>query len=182
LEPQSNEEFVAQLAQFSALEEAQNINATLQANAILTQSVNNALSAGLIGREITTAGNSLVLGSEGEVTVPFQLSEAADVTVTIKDEGGNVVMVVRATGLESGDGHLIWDGTNERGARVAAGSYTYTVEAVGAQGSPVRADTFFKGVVSGVKFVGGAAVLLVGDREIPLGAVLEIGLPQSEKE
>ena len=52
LNPMENTEFVAQLAQFSSLEQLVNVNDNLQADAVLSQSVNNSLIASLIGNEV----------------------------------------------------------------------------------------------------------------------------------
>ena len=54
LEPLDGTDYSAQLAQFSSLEQMQNINDTLNmsldANYLLTQSITNTMTAGLIGK------------------------------------------------------------------------------------------------------------------------------------
>ncbi len=175
LDPQSNEQYIAQLAQFSALEQAQNMNATLQANSILTQSVNNALTASLIGKEVRAVGNTIVADGTNGTQVPVNLEKAGQVTLTIKDADGKVVKVIKTSELKGGENKIEWDGRDERGSLVPAGSYSYSAEATGVDGEPIRVDPYFVGVVSGVKFVGGNAVLMVGDREVPLGSVIQIG-------
>jgi flagellar basal-body rod modification protein FlgD len=177
LDPQSNEEFVAQLAQFSSLEQMQNINSTLETNSILTQSVNNALSAGLIGKEVRAVGDSLEVGETGSMTVPINLAANADVTITIKNSAGETVRILTAEDLKSGTNEVAWDGLNTSGERVDPGTYTYAVSAVGADGAAVTANTYITGVVTGVKFVNGNAVLLIGDREVSLSAVVQITQP-----
>lgn len=177
LDPQSNEEFVAQLAQFSALEQMQNINSTLETNSILTQSVNNALSASLIGKEVLASGSSLVVNESGTLQVPLNLDADADVTITIKDAAGETVRILTADDLKAGKNTVEWDGNNTSGSRVDAGSYTYTVSAVNADGDAVSVDTYLSGVVTGVKFVNGCAVLLIGDTEVPLASVVQIMQP-----
>jgi flagellar basal-body rod modification protein FlgD len=177
MDPQSNQDMVAQLAQFSSLEQMTNINTTLQGNSILTQSVNNALSAGLIGKEVKAMGDSLVVEEKGTIQVPLNLAAAADATISIKNSDGTVVRTLSASGLKAGGNDVQWDGNDNSGNRVKPGTYTYTVSAVDAKGTAVTADTYFTGIVTGVKFVSGNAVLLIGDHEVPLGSVVQITQP-----
>ena len=71
LEPQGNEEFIAQLASFSSLEQMENMNANLTSLALLQQS--NALlsqlseSSNLIGKEVTW--NDSETGASGQGVV-----------------------------------------------------------------------------------------------------------------
>lgn len=179
LDPKGNEEYVAQLAQFSSLEQMQNMNATLQSNGTLTQSVNNALTAGLIGKEIKALGNEVVLSGTGPVNLSIGLTEKATATITIKDSSGKIVRVLKDQELKAGSNEVSWDGKNETGQRVGDGNYTYSIEAKNAAGKAVQSEGYFTGVVTGVKFIGGQPVLLVGDREIPMGGVLQIRQPGS---
>src|SRR5262245_52238773 len=71
LQPVTNEAFIAQLAQFSALEQMQGIRASLETSQLLDQSMNNFLASSLIGRQVRAAGDSIDLaaGSPAEFYV-----------------------------------------------------------------------------------------------------------------
>jgi len=60
-------EFAAQLAQFSSVEQLANINTNLQsslnANAVMTQSINNAMATNFIGKEVRA--NTDTIGYSG---------------------------------------------------------------------------------------------------------------------
>lgn len=179
LEPKSNEEYVSQLAQFSSLEQMQNMNETLLSNGTLTQSVNNALTASLIGKEVRAIGNEVLVGESGSINLSVGVQGKSTATITIKDSTGKIVRVLKDQELEAGSNEIVWDGKNTTGQRVAEGNYTYSIEAKDASGALVESEGYFTGVVSGVKFVGGQPVLLIGTREIPISGVLEIKQPGS---
>ncbi|MDP3725236.1 MAG: DUF5011 domain-containing protein [Nanoarchaeota archaeon] len=69
-----------------------------------------------------------------ETWIPFQLSEDADVSLTVYDLTGNVVRVLDMGRLPAGSytsraKAARWDGTNTLGERVASGPYLYRIEA-----------------------------------------------------
>ena len=69
-----------------------------------------------------------------ETWIPYQLSKAADVTITIYASDGNVVRTLaighRDVGMyKTRSQAAYWDGTNEMGESVASGVYFYTLTA-----------------------------------------------------
>ena len=69
-----------------------------------------------------------------ETWIPYQLSKAADVTVTIYTSDGNVVRTLAIGHQDVGtyknrSQAAYWDGTNEMGESVASGVYFYTLTA-----------------------------------------------------
>ncbi|MGA9120044.1 MAG: flagellar hook capping FlgD N-terminal domain-containing protein, partial [Bacteroidota bacterium] len=62
LNPLQGTEFVAQLAQFSSLEQLTNINSSLeqniQSNQLMTQSIGNSLAATLVGKDVRASSNA----------------------------------------------------------------------------------------------------------------------------
>ena len=69
-----------------------------------------------------------------ETWIPYQLSKAADVTVTIYASNGNVVRTLALGHQDVGtyktrSQAAYWDGTNETGESVASGIYFYTLTA-----------------------------------------------------
>ena len=69
-----------------------------------------------------------------ETWIPYQLSEAADVTLTIYGANGHLVRTLQLGHQAAGVYHrkeraAYWDGRNEFGERVASGLYFYTLTA-----------------------------------------------------
>ena len=69
-----------------------------------------------------------------ETWIPYQLSEAAEVTVTIHSSEGKLVRTLELGQMPAGaysdkDRAAYWDGQNEQGEPVASGVYFYTLTA-----------------------------------------------------
>lgn len=172
--PLENSELLAQLAQFSSLEQLLNINGNLQANFLMTQSMNNSLAASFIGKVIKASGNEVYLKEQGSATMNYELDGYAEVTLKVYDEDGELVRTLTEDWQEAGERSVVWDGKDESGNRLPTGKYTFKVDALDAEGNTVGVKSFIKGKVSGVRFSNGGAVLVVDGLEVSFGDILEI--------
>ena len=180
LSPMDSQDFAAQLAQFSSLEQLSDINASLKSSSdmdmMLTSSINNTMAAGFIGKEVSSYGDNLALITDGSAPVNFILQDYSDeVNVKIYDAAGNLVRTMQAHGLEGGNQSLSWDGKNDAGSAVPGGNYRFEIEAKDSNGNSVGSVSVSKGIVSSVRYANGTAVLIVNGKEVSLADVLEIG-------
>jgi flagellar basal-body rod modification protein FlgD len=181
LSPMDNTTFLAQLAQFSSLEQMQNLNDKFDASMALSQSLNNSAAAGLIGRHVRASGDTVQLGASGSVDLGYFLPQEADsVTVTIYDANGNLVRTLPGQPASTGANSFQWDGNNSSGARAGAGAYTFKVAAVGQDGSAIQATSLVDGTVDGVTYKNGMAYLMVDGREVTMADLLEVGQSGSQ--
>lgn len=183
LEPMSNQEFAAQMAQFGQLERLNSIDgnlvASLEAQVLSTQAVTNTMAASLIGKEVLAAGNSVVLdGSSAKLYV--SLSEPAEkMTIDIYNDDGKVVWSIQTGAKSAGPQTIAWDGTNNAGDPLPEGIYTYKVSAKDINGQVVELLTATSGIITGVSYESGVATLMVGDLFFPMGDVISISMPGS---
>lgn len=177
LSPMENEAFVAQLAQFSSLEQMQALNAKIDASTLLTQSLNNSAAAGLIGRHVRANGDTVRYDGETTEVGYFLQAEAQEVTMTLYDGEGRAVRTLHSQEGEVGAHRLSWDGRDEAGLELPPGDYEVRVEAKDAARAAVPVLTVITGKVDGVTFQGGSALLLVNGREVPLSSLLEVYEP-----
>jgi flagellar basal-body rod modification protein FlgD len=175
LSPMDNSQFLSQMAQFSSLEQMQNLNQSFDQSMVLSQTLNNTSAAGLIGRHVRASGNGVTLGTTGSVELGYFLpADAATVNVTVLDAQGRQVRTLVADGTAAGAHTLAWDGADQDGRRVAAGSYTFKVSAKDSDGADVNPTAVVNGLVQGVTYRNGSAYLLVDGREVPFSEVLEV--------
>ena len=183
LSPMEDSDFVAQLAQFSNLEQMNNLSDGIresnQIGFLQTQSLNNVMASGLIGREIaaTFSGETGVnISEENEPSIAYSTEQyASEITFIIRDVNGIEVATLLEENVSPGNGIIQWDGLNADGDRVPDGFYT--VEAIGktASGEEFTPSLPLVGVVESVSFRDGAAFFNISGFEIGLGSVLAIG-------
>lgn len=179
LNPTESTDFSAQLAQFSSVEQLENISGNLEsfidANFLLTTSVNNTMAANIIGKNVKAAGNMVYYNGQDPVNIPFKLSQdAASVEIKIYDANGNLVQTLNGENMSSGDQFLAWDGMDSNGINVSSGNYTIEVNALDSEGNAVISQTYISGEVTGIKYTDQGAMLLLGNLEISFSDVWEI--------
>ncbi len=183
LNPMDNSEFVAQLAQFSALEQLTNANKNLETLQMYQNSLNNAQAVGMIGKDITASGNTMELAEGADATLEFDLpANAADVSVDIFNSAGNFVTTLQAGAMGAGHHSLTWNGTDSDAEDVPAGIYMFEVHAIGEDNVPLETDKYTQGRVTGVTYRNGSPYLMTGDNLVPLAAVREVTNPEMTPE
>ncbi len=179
LSPMEDEAFIAQLAQFSSLEQLQNMNSNLASSidwdVINNQTVNNSVAAQLIDREVIANLSELSLGEENTPKVSYDLDEfASEVDIKILDVNGDAVRSISFKEIAGGRNDFVWDGKNDAGERVAPGSYSVEMTATDANGGVLNPSLSIVGIVKGVVYRGGIAFLKIDGAEVALGDVREI--------
>jgi flagellar basal-body rod modification protein FlgD len=170
---------VAQLAQFSSLEQAQNTNDTLTQMLALQQSSsqtgNSSMAVASVGKEAVYNASQMTLSTGGSISVNAILpSSAADVIMEVDDANGKVVRSQHFGGMTAGSHSLTWDGYNEAGVAQAPGSYSIQMSALDITGKPVSVTQQSRGVISGVSFQNGSTQLMIGNTPVSLSDVISI--------
>jgi flagellar basal-body rod modification protein FlgD len=154
LEPKENSEFVAELAQFSSLEQTMGINERLDLLSIQQRGLANTEAVSLVGQKATVRGNVATLdGSGAAVPVAYSLAGPVEsVTITIADSTGKVIRTLERGASSGGFKQLSWDGRSDVGVMQPAGRYTIAVKAFGPNESVVSATQQVSGEVKAVAF------------------------------
>lgn len=175
LNPSDSTEFTAQLAQFSSLEQLQNVNDTLANFEVYQSTLNNIQSSGFIGKTVTASGESLSVTNSVADPISVELDANCHTAyIQIYDAYGNFVNDIEAGSLEAGMHSISWDGTDENGLTAGDGSYTYSVMAVDGDGNSVSTTSYITGKVTGVDYKTGETKLLIGDQEISISSLIRV--------
>jgi flagellar basal-body rod modification protein FlgD len=174
LNPTNNTEFVAQLAQFSQLEQSVKQAQLLQRN---LDAQNASLRFALlptVGRRVIV-DMPLVQSGEGPAEIRYALERNAEkVRISILDQQGQVVRMLDFAKRQAGLNVVQWDGRNQNGVPMPAGVYRYMLSATDAQGAPVTAQGRAHLMVSGIRMEEGKARLAVGELSVDPSEVIEL--------
>ena len=179
LDPQDPSEFVAQLSQFSSLEQLINLNTKMDSYSTNLQTMQTSMQLGqgisLLNKTVKAQGNSFVVTSGEANTASFILGAAAESTkVNIYNSAGKVVRTLDLGGRNAGEVEFDWDGKDSSGDQVADGTYYYEVTATDAQGNSVDTATYITGKVEQVLQDGTTVYLKINGRLVTLDTVLAI--------
>lgn len=179
LEPMDGTDYSAQLAQFSSLEQLKNINDSLNnsidANYLLTQSVNNTMTATLIGKNAKIAGDTISYEGQEQTSFGYELpANAKDLQIVVKNSSG--VVVKEFSDLEKTEGiyKLDWDFTDNEGDLVQEGEYTFELKATTLNGEDMTVGQYLVGTIDGVRFGSSGTSILVNGLEYLVSDVFEI--------
>ncbi|MBC8277754.1 MAG: flagellar hook assembly protein FlgD [FCB group bacterium] len=182
MSPMDSQQMAAQLAQFTSVEQLTQINTNLEdsltAQLLMNQSLNNTLSAQLMGLEVE-ASNEVVVLDDGEATsIMYDLpSNASEVTITIYDSDGIEIDSSVLGAQPIGEHTYEWDGKNSQGVMQNDGQYYFEVTATTAEGNDLAVEQYIVGIIDGVTYEQGQAVLMMGNLPVYLPNVTGLNLP-----
>jgi flagellar basal-body rod modification protein FlgD len=169
MNPLDQNQFLAQTAQFTALEHMQNISAGIETLGTLLSGNSLADIAGMVGRTVRSASREVTYAGQ-PLMLPFSIdAPVSSVTVDIHDAAGALVRRLLAGASPPGTARVVWDGRTAAGLPMPAGTYTYTVSGTGG-GQPAAVE----GVVGSVGVVDGSPAYRVGDTVVRPWSIIEV--------
>ena len=179
LDPMGAQDFSAQLAQFSALEQMTNVNTNLELIQKLETASQNTSALNLIGKTVESHGNTFKHTANTSETLSYSLaSDAESVRIDIFDITGSQVDMVRFGNQTQGKNKISWDGLDKHGKPLPEGTYSYIVKADNRAGNPIEVDTFSSGLVSEVVFGEDQAYAIVNGKELPISTIKRVSMTQ----
>lgn len=147
MKPMDNGEFLGQMAQFSTVSGIEAMAESMDSLA-QTYSVGQTLqSAQLVGQEVLIESPTISLTDDASAGGRFDLdASSSDVTLSISDANGTLVRQLPLGELKSGRHDFSWDGKDEDGNQMPAGSYTAGITAL-------NGDTYDSATVLGARVV-----------------------------
>ncbi len=183
LNPMDDAAFIAELAQFSSLEQLHNLNEALSSSLDLDylqmQTINNTMATSLIGKEIKASYSDIYLVGTNQPEIGFATADYAEsVRILIKDANGNIVATLMSEDVPAGNNSIVWDGKDDSGERLPEGYYNIEISARGTDGGSFTPSAYIQGRVTAVVYHDGAAYLQVNGMEIPLSGISVVSEPQ----
>lgn len=179
LDPMKNEQFVAQLAQFSQLEGITNMSTSLDDVANVIRSDRIMTGANLVGKSVFGQTGRISTDGQTASSIEFDLPYGADqVEVGIYDPASGALMRSIVVGPQSsGTLNLAWDGRTANGTAAPAGSYIIRGNVVvGGNSEEVRPSTYSRvETVSWDATNSDLNLNLAGGAVIPMAQVTRIG-------
>jgi flagellar basal-body rod modification protein FlgD len=181
LKPYDNQEFAAQLAQFSQLEQLVDIKSLIEeqvySNNILTQTIANSALPGMIGKNAKAITNNFVYDGISKPTLGYDLpTNVQSANLTIKDASGKIIKQIELNNSELNQGYhtIFWDGTNNSGDTVGGGKYFFSVEGNDSVGGKFSAFTSLYGKIEAVRFKSEGTMLVINGTEMTLNSISDI--------
>jgi flagellar basal-body rod modification protein FlgD len=176
LSPMDNEAFVAQLAQFSSLEQLMGVQKSLESIYLGIASMNNASMADLLGAEVVALGDSFAYDGSGPTELHYDAdTAAADATLTVYDADGSVVYAGAVTGgVSDGEGTVTWNGKRTDGGTAAEGTYRFEITAKAADGTDVDVTERVIGTIDEMDYSSGTPMPSIEGVPLSLADVVRI--------
>ena len=177
LSPMDTTEFTNQLVAFTGVE--QQINTNQKLDDLVALQLNNAMGSalGYVGLDASYVSSEFFSDGETPVTINYALSGVAvDADLRILDENGTTVFETSAA-TAAGSHEFIWDGLDSFGNPVEPGTYTIQIDALDANDEAVSSSTVVEGRVRGVETQNGLIFLLIGERAVSVGNILNVSQP-----
>jgi len=173
-DPTDTEKILTQTSQLASLEASDNTNKALEelSNTLSRTSQLSTVSA--IGKMGSLGTNSILLEKDGDANFEIYYPDSVkNGTLTIKDKYDNIVKTFNISDLSAGVNQFSWDGTDDSGQRLEAGSYS--IESTFTTPTEEEKTTAF-GVypIESVRFENNTTYLKLGSSYYPLDQVVEV--------
>lgn len=171
LSPMDADKFTAQLVQFASVEQAIRSNQQLSRLIDLIESGETTAAVDYLGTQVDLEGDSFVLPETGDLALNYALPTDADaLSLEVLNDRGEVVRLLDGPG-NAGRHEIVWDGRDQAGNRLPAGTYGLRVSALDAYGGTHETATGFTGTVEAVERRKNGLFLIVDGSPWPLSSV-----------
>jgi flagellar basal-body rod modification protein FlgD len=174
LAPVDNQAFIAQLAQFSSLEQLQGVSSRLDSLLLAASSSNQLGAASLVGKDVSFRTDDVTLSDGAAPALEANLASRAAVAAVILDGSGLVVRTLELGVHDAGTFDVGWDGRDANGNELPPGLYSVHLYAENPEGMQVAVEARSRGRVQGVSFDGDEPRLVVGADQVNMSDVVEI--------
>ncbi len=180
LNPTENQEFVAELATFSSLEQQQNQTALLEDILEAQSNSTSSQALSLIGKDVKATVDSFYFAEGDALDFSFP-AEAGQVVIQIANESGRVVATQTMNIAEAGMQDYTFYGVGDNGEFLSSGNYTIEVGTpIDEDGNIEASSVFLSGNVEAVSFADGYPILTVSGQYVDMSQIFSVLMPEDE--
>jgi flagellar basal-body rod modification protein FlgD len=178
-QPMQGTEFVTQLSQFAAVEQAVAQSSKLDLLSAQLRGISSNEAVALVGKKVSIRSNGLAFDGVSATSASVTLSApASTVKVTIRDASGRAVRTMNLGARGAGALAIAWDGRDDNGQPVAKGNYSFTVDAKDGGGNAVAVSLDVSGLVKSVSFEKGyPEIQLDSGAKAPISDLVSVSSP-----
>jgi flagellar basal-body rod modification protein FlgD len=175
-QPMDSTAFVAQLAQFSALEQMTNVNTTLTSMLTAQSTALQTTAADFLGHTAVFNTDQVSLQQGQPATITADLSAAAaNVNITIQDQNGDTVRTLAEGPAAAGVDTFTWDGNDDNGNSLASGTYTVQIAATDSNGNAISLTQSGSAQITAVSYdSSGTPTFIAGGTSVSLSEISQI--------
>lgn len=179
LSPLDTNEFTSQLVQFAGVEQQLNTNQKL--NDLVSLGIGTSFTGalGYVGLDVSYLSAELNYDGTTPVKIDYAIEGVSkEATVNIYDEDGELVFTQEINGNDGVDS-FTWSGAHKGGGTVEPGTYSVRIDAIDSSDKPLKTSTVVTGHVRGIETQNGQTFLLIGERAVAIGSVINASTPQA---
>lgn len=162
--PFKAEQMAQEMAQFTSVEQFQNMNRSLDKMTSKDQPLERLAMTNLIGKVVTVDRGRFPHTEGSNESLAYSLQRnAASVKVAVLSDAGEVILEKDLGPQKAGESSYSWDGLKKNSLPAKSGTYLLRVEALDEKGQHLETNSQGKARVVGVSFEGSEPVFLIGD-------------------
>jgi len=176
MEPMKDTDFIAQLAQFSSLEQMQNIASGMEMLALSQAASTNSQMVNLIGKRAVIEGNDFTIKDNDNIRLRYDITDDEDtknLKLIIRDSNNDIVKTVDLNDAKVGENLFEFDCTDENGNKLTNGNYHYEI-VNSSNEKPSSLKTYSNLLIDAVKFDGSTIILRSGTNELSIDNIIEV--------
>lgn len=184
LSPSNDQEFVAQLAQFSSLESSQNVESNIESLADSMKAFSESQAS--ISGSLNNSSATSLLGKTARVAAPVEYFDGAqqvDLQASVEDNGAAYLQVINAEGEQvylkplgnesTGDYDVSWNGeTMTEGVLATSGDYGFKITDI--TGKQEKGFLFEEAPVQGITYGSTGAEIKINGNTYGLGQIKQV--------
>ena len=175
LNPQSNGDFVAQLSQFTQVEQLMDLSTQFDGMYLAMNSVNNTSMTQLLGKNVVALGDNFYYPGEGDIELNYgSVADASTSQMTIFNESGSVVYSGSVGTIKEGENSFTFDGEGLNGKPLPDGTYRFSITGSDSSGETVEITELMVGMIDGMSYETGVPLPSIHDIEFSLAQILRV--------